>query len=160
LIYRGSDEEKVHILHPLPYLYIYISAAWLSPRLLLTNLDTKERITKKGDSKIPNTEGKRDLRSPDGPPRWIRLVPREGITELDEVTTQKEKRRETMDFVDGYVGEHELIAGVSTVFCSRCGYRDHFSNLPKECSVSSRQKDREKRDTDKASKERGMGKSG
>ena len=39
-------------------------------------------------------------------------MPREGITELDEVTTQKEKRRETMDFVDG-VRENELAeAGV------------------------------------------------
>ena len=38
LTYRGSDEEKVHILHPLPN--IYISAAWPSPSLLLTNLDT------------------------------------------------------------------------------------------------------------------------
>ena len=34
LTYRGSDEEKVHILHPLPN--IYISAAWPSPSLLLT----------------------------------------------------------------------------------------------------------------------------
>ncbi len=89
-----------------------------------------------------------------------RLLPREGITVLEEVTTQREKRRETMDFVDGYEGEHELIAGVNTVICSRCGYRDHFSKLPEECSVSRRQKDKEKRDTDEASKERGTGKSG
>ena len=82
------------------------------------------------------------------------------VTVLDEVTTQREKRRETMDFVDGYGGEHELIAGVNTVICSRCGYRDHFSKLPEECSVSRRQKDKEKRDTDEVSKERGMGKSG
>ena len=87
-------------------------------------------------------------------------MPREGITVLDEVTTQRDKRRETMDFVDGYGGEHELIAGVNTVICSRCGYRDHFSKLPEECSVSRRQKDKEKRDTDEASKERGLGKSG
>ena len=170
--------------------------------------EIKERITKKGDPTIPETEvktekgkgeqerdpkhgpgrgepltkrkqeesrdskdikqgggvrlaeGKRDFRSPEGPPRRIRLLPREGITVLDEVTTQREKRRETMDFVDGYGGEHELIAGVNTVICSRCGYRDHFSKLPEECSVSRRQKDKEKRDTDEASKERGLGKSG
>ena len=84
-------------------------------------------------------------------------MPREGITELDEVTAQREKRRETLGFVNGYGGEHELIAGVNTVICSRCGYRDHFSKLPEECSVSRRQKDKEKRE---ASKERGMGKSG
>ena len=66
----------------------------------------------------------------------------------------------TLDFVNGYGGEHELIAGVNTVICSRCGYRDHFSKLPEECSVSRRQKDKEKRDTDEASKERGLGKSG
>ena len=53
-----------------------------------------------------------------------------------------------------------VIAGVNTVICSRCGYRDHFSKLPEECSVSRRQKDKEKRDTDEVSKERGMGKSG
>ena len=92
--------------------------------------------------------------------RYNGTMPREGITVLDEVTTQREKRRETMDFVDGYGGEHELIAGVNTVICSRCGYRDHFSKLPEECSVSRRQKDKEKRDTDEASKERGMEKSG
>ena len=138
--------------------------------------EIKERITKKGDPTIPKTEvktekgkqggevrlakGKRDFRSPDGPPMRMRLVPREGTTVLDEVTTQRAKRRETMDFVDGYGGEHELIAGVNTVICSRCGYRDHFSKLPEECSVSRRQKDKEKRDTDEASKERGVGKSG
>ena len=138
--------------------------------------EIKERITKKGDNKTPKTEvrtekgkqgggarlaeGKCDLRSPDGPPRWIRLAPREGITVLDEATTQSEKRKETMDFVDGYGGEHDLIAGVNTVICSRCGYRDHFSKLPVDCSARRRQKDREKRDTAEASKERGMGKGG
>ena len=129
---------------------------------------TKRKQEESRDSKdikqgggVRLAEGKRDFRSPDGPPRWIRLVPREGTTVLDEVTTQRAKRRETMDFVDGYGGEHELIAGVSTVFCSRCGYRDHFSKLPEYCSLNRRRKGQgKKRDTDEASKKWGMGKSG
>ena len=40
---RGSDEEKVHILHPVPY--TYIPAEWPSPSLLLTkSVDSSRKI--------------------------------------------------------------------------------------------------------------------
>ena len=100
-------------------------------------------------------EGKRAFRSPEGPPPKIRLLPREGITERDEVTTQRERRRETLGFVNNYGGEHELIAGVNLVICSRCGYRDHFSKLPEECTSGKEPKKlKKKKDKKKPSSSR------
>ena len=54
---RGSDEEKVHILHPLPN--IYISAAWPSPSLLLTkSVTSNQKIRSQKDSGAKRSQGK------------------------------------------------------------------------------------------------------
>jgi hypothetical protein len=89
----------------------------------------EERITKK-DTKQEGAEAKR-LRSPE-----VRLVPREGITALDEVATHRASRREATDFVDAYMGSHDLTAGVRTVFCNRCGVCSHYSELREGCRVA------------------------
>ena len=59
---RGSDEEKVHILQPVPY--TYIPAEWPSPSLLLTkSVDSSRKIKKKKRRKQQRSKERKGKKS-------------------------------------------------------------------------------------------------